>query len=590
MKTADALRLLALALGGIAFAWGVYAVSLYGWRDLYADQWRSYGHLLSLPFPDNILFLDNGHRPVVSNLLRVAEIAWFRGELWLQWLAGLSFAVAAVLVGWRIVLRDRAIGRSSQAAAAATLAVAVFWLANSRMLMHPNESVHTYLITLMAVVAAAMGARLAGGGSRIGAEIAVASVCCFIATFAFGAGIALFVAFALALVIARAHWANVVFVCAALAVTLAVYFALPGGEGVSGVLQVRPLANARVAAQWLASPVMYLLLPFVDGNQSGALPFEPLRRLAGWTSAAYAVLFGDVWTSVVPQALVGGAGIVMLFMHSFSAWQQRAMTATRFTGCVLAWFGLGVAGVVALSRVGYFEVHPAQIYASRYLPWACLFWAGLGLIALGRPLVEGSRAGRVKRPWVVAAVAVIAAAALAGNASWMQWARYTQALIRHQASAVLTDVYSASLFQGETVPEEVRAGLPRVREARIAMFAHPAAGRLGTRPGELPAALFPAEVVARARPFTSDDGVAALEIEAALPPAFPKLRAAYWVFTDESGVVIGYGHASPLDAHSGIAGFVRADRPRATVRAHPWPDAGGFVPGLLLRIADASTG
>jgi len=55
-------------------------------------------------------------------------------------------------------------------------------------------------------------------------------------------------------------------------------------------------------------------------------------------------------------------------------------------------------------------------------------------------------------------------------------------------------------------------------------------------------------------------------------------------------VVIGYGHANPLDAHAAIAGFVRAEPPRAAVRAYPWPDAGGFVPGLVLRIVEAKPG
>jgi hypothetical protein len=251
---------------------------------------------------------------------------------------------------------------------------------------------------------------------------------------------------------------------------------------------------------------------------------------------------------------------------------------------VFAWFGLGVAGVVSLSRLGYFDVHPGQIYANRYLPWSCLFWAGLVLIALGRPRVEATGARETARPWVLAAVTFFAVAALAGNWSWMQWSRFAQTLIRHQASAVLTAVYSASLYQGETVPEEVKAGLPRVREARIAMFAHPAAGRLGTRPCELPAELFPAEVAATAKPFVSEAGVPALEIAAALPPGYPRIRADFWILTDEAGVVVGYGHADPLGASTGIAGFVRADRPRDQVRAYPWPEQGGMVPGLALRL------
>jgi len=587
MRYASVLRLVLLALAGIALAWGVYAVLCYGWRDLYADQWRLYRQFLALSFPDNVLFLENGHRPVIPNLIRVAEIAWFRGSQWMQWAVGIAFAIATVLMGWRTVFRDHAIDGLSQAACAVALALAVFWLANSRMLMHPNESVHTYLITLMVALAGAVGARLAHGARGIGPEIVVGSTCCLVATFSFGPGVALFVALGLSLVIARARWGNVVFLMVALVVTLAAYFALPGAEGVSGVLQVRPLDNARVAAQWLSSPIMYVLLPFLDRGYAGALPFEFLRQFAGWTSGAYTARFGEVWNSVGPQAAVGAMGIAALFLQSINCWRQVSMTPTRFSGLVFAWFGLGVAGVVSLSRLAYFDVHPGQVYANRYLPWPCLFWAGLVLVTLGRPRKDATAAREKAHLWVVAAVTFFAVAAVASNSSGMQWSRFTQALIRHQASAVLTDVYSASLYQGETLPDEVKAGLPLVRDARIAMFAHPAAGRLGMRLDGLPADFGPEAVQASAKSFVSDVGVVALEIAATLPAGYPHTRVEYWVLTDESGVVVGYAHADPLDSTTRIAGFVRADRSRDSVRAYPWPDKGGPGPGVTLRLAAA---
>src|ERR1700719_569883 len=52
----------------------------YGLLDLYADQWRTYPKIAALPFPDNLLFLDNGHRPVLANLIRLADLAWFSGD------------------------------------------------------------------------------------------------------------------------------------------------------------------------------------------------------------------------------------------------------------------------------------------------------------------------------------------------------------------------------------------------------------------------------------------------------------------------------------------------------------------------------
>jgi hypothetical protein len=350
------------------------------------------------------------------------------------------------------------------------------------------------------------------------------------------------------------------------------------------------LDNARIAAQWLASPFVHVALPFLEGNVAVALPFELLRRVAVWSSGAYAAHFGTVWESAGPQALVGAIGIAVLFQQSVACWRERAVPPIRFTGLVLAWFGLGVAGVVSLSRLAYFDVHPGQIYTHRYLPWPCLFWAGLVMILLGRPRKQEAPAQETVRLWVVVAVILFAIGALARNHSAMQWSRFVQTLIRHQATAVLTDVYSASIYQGETLPDEVKSGLPLVRNARVAMFAHPAATLLGTRVDGLPADFVPTAVEARARPFVSDAGVAALEIAASLPPGYPRVRADYWMLTDESGIVIGYAHADPLDSVTQIAGFLRAERPLERVKAYPWAKHDGPGAGITLRLATDAAG
>jgi hypothetical protein len=166
-------------------------------------------------------------------------------------------------------------------------------LANSRA--DVSQRISSHLITLLvAIVAPSVFGRRAwprSGGRSPSAPVAVA-------TFSFGPGLALFVALAVVLAIVRASWRHVALVIVAMLATLAVYFALPGGQGVSGVLKLQPAANLRIAAQWLASPIMYLLLPLVDGNLAGVLPGELLRRVATWTAGRYEAQFGNVWQSV----------------------------------------------------------------------------------------------------------------------------------------------------------------------------------------------------------------------------------------------------------------------------------------------------
>src|SRR5262249_20118578 len=49
----------------------------FGWRQPMFDQWREYETFLDLPFPQNVIQLNNGHRPMLPNLVRIAEIEWF---------------------------------------------------------------------------------------------------------------------------------------------------------------------------------------------------------------------------------------------------------------------------------------------------------------------------------------------------------------------------------------------------------------------------------------------------------------------------------------------------------------------------------
>jgi hypothetical protein len=168
----------------------------------------------------------------------------------------------------------------------------------------------------------------------------------------------------------------------------------------------------------------------------------------------------------------------------------------------------------------------------------------------------------------------------------MHWARISQTLVRHQACAVLADVYSAALVQGETVLEDVTDALPLVRAAGIAMFAHPAAYPLGSVLAGGTDALFDAPAQATARAFTAASGKPALEITASMPAGYPAPAADYWILTDDAGHVTGFAHFDPLDGHRQISGFV--GRVTGEIRAYPWVNGKG--PGTGIRLAIGAGG
>lgn len=71
------------------------------------------------------------------------------------------------------------------------------------------------------------------------------------------------------------------------------------------------------------------------------------------------------------------------------AWLQRERNRRVLLGLGLAAFAAGAAGIVSLARLSYFQRHPEQLFADRYLPWSCLFW--LGLLLASYPIQKSSR-------------------------------------------------------------------------------------------------------------------------------------------------------------------------------------------------------
>lgn len=555
-----ALRWALVALAAALVATGAAAVLRYGWHDLYADAWRIYGRMLALGFPLNVLALENGHRPVLPSLLRLAELHLLDANHVLQGAVGLALAVASVVAGaWRIA-RDASLAPLARAAASAALAAAVFWLGNARMLMHPLEAVQTYLVLAMLVAGAIAAGRVVDGPAR-GAGLAACIACGTVATFSFGTGIVAFPALAVTLVAARAPWRTVAGLAAGLAAALAAYVLLPGGNAVAGLAGVDPWRNLQVAAQWLASPLHAYTLP---------LRLLGAPRIAAWGSAPGA----GTW--------IGLAGVAALTAMTLACRRRGRAGATERLGLTLGWFAVGAAALVALVRLDYFAAHPAQLYAPRYLPWPCLLWASLALLALGAPRRAGA-----PLPWAAAiAVALVALGALAQQKAWADWSRGVQTMLRHHAVVALADLWSTSRYAGETVGDEVKGALPALRERRIAMFAHPAASLLGTRLASLPTSVVAPQRL-RVAAYASDAGTPAVDFEAGLARDPARPRAPLWLVTDAQGVVVGYAHPAPLRARGTLSGVARAP-PDGTLLAFPWVDGRVVGPGVRLALPPSS--
>ena len=100
-------KLLWLASAAFTTA-GLAAMFVLSPKVLYADTWRFTGHFLATAWPGKVLDADNGHREILPNLVRVAELQWLDGNQWLQIFVGASLACATIAVLARAIRHESA--------------------------------------------------------------------------------------------------------------------------------------------------------------------------------------------------------------------------------------------------------------------------------------------------------------------------------------------------------------------------------------------------------------------------------------------------------------------------------------------------
>lgn len=451
---------LAVAVAGIAL------MLLVAPRVPYADAWRLYAKLLEQPFLAGVTSADNGHRELLPNAVRWTEMHRLGGDQTLGIVLGALLALAACVV-WLRAIAQAQLPAATRAAAGLIAVLGLFWLGNERALAHAHESVRVYLIVLCLMLALV---RIAGFRADVRQTVPAAALA-LLATLTFGSGIASFGAIAVVLALGRAKRAAWAAWTAGLVIALVLYL---GGasSAVTGTLSFDPIGQAVLLARWLASPFVYVFWPLLDPAVAARVPGAPLRAAATAAATAFTAHVGPVQTAVWPQALIGTAGLASLSIASWRAWRRPADTVpARRVALGVAWFGLAVGGLIALSRAAYFVEFPDQLHAPRYLPWSSLFWAGLLSAALLAP-------GRWPRP----ALALLVAAIVAPSTLWMaELARSMQRTAERTAIAAVTGLLPDSQPLGETVASELAAALPALRRDALGPYRGLEAQCLGQR-------------------------------------------------------------------------------------------------------------
>lgn len=432
----------------------------------YADQWNHYAHLLQRPFFAGIFSADNGHAEVLPNLLRLIELHVGSHEI-LQIFIGAAFAAGSVLTLLDLLRRDRELGSSARAASALAIVLGIYWLGNTRALTQEHDAVHVYSVMLSLCLALRLSLCPVGACSLPRKNIIGIIALCVFASLSFGSGIASFAAVAALLIVQRVHWRQVAIVFVAALGTILLYHALPGAMIDRSGYEFGFEAIG-VALRLLGSPFVYLFWPLLDPTAAAQVPI-PLRDGFVDIANSWTTHFGDIHLSVFPQAGFGLLAIALAGWTSARAWRLDTLPAARI-GIALAWFGISVAGLIAITRTAYFGPHPDQIYAPRYLPWMSLCWSGLLLAGLARATMPRSAFMiGVSLPLLV----------LPSEIGMGILGRHRQNVAEDIALAGTVGVFPQSFALGETDLEDLQLVLPLLRDAHMAMFAWPEARLLG---------------------------------------------------------------------------------------------------------------
>jgi len=465
----NALLLYFYLMATLYAATSILAIVKFGWRQPMFDQWRMYPLLLKLPFPQNVIQLENGHRPIIPNLIRVAEINWLSANQLLQLSLGTICVVCSAVLGSIVILRQHGWSQVHRAMGVMLITLGTLWLGNARMLLHGHESLHAYLVMLCVMVA---GLCVFEAKKRNSVKWVVFScLACTVATFCFGPGISSFIGVVSLGIVLRAPWRWSLIPIATLMSCLALYlFLLPGNEGIRGSLEFSPQRSGLLAAQWLSSP-------WVNGWLGSANPHAPwvfindrtwLGSLLIWSANQLTDASGLSWSSL--SALFGIAGVCFFLYKAIVFFlKKEELTSVQAFAICTGSFVLATSITVSTTRLGYMSAHNDQIYADRYLLWPSLFWCSLLLLVLC-DIAQPHGVSR-KVSWIASAFfLVLPIALLPTQRAGAVWGSMVYRSAQALAAALRSDVYPEDAFTNDPAAAEKLQALNEFRKRHLAMY------------------------------------------------------------------------------------------------------------------------
>lgn len=473
---ASALLALALVIDTASMIW------MYGFSELHADQFNQYRTLLENEFLLGLALPANGHRHLISNIVRWLDIAVFRGDQTAGIVAGLLIWLAAWFILSLQVWRATVAQPLQSAAALLLTGLALAWMGSARVQLHGNEAPQVYFVVCCALLA--MGC-IADRERATAGRWALAVTFGVLGMLAFGSGVAIFGGLlALAVVLRHPPLRVAAATAAAIGAVLVYSVLLPGGDSVRSTVTLQPLVVLGNAATWLGSAITTGWLVW-GGEGSFGMPIEAFAAessTAAWLVASAGAVRGLAGGATTPQLaqLCGGAGMLLLTLFGAVAWwrPQRLAPLAR-VGLGIGLFTAALAVLVSMGRSEYFVAFPDQLLADRYVMWTALFWLGLGLCLLGSFAARSRLAGLAG----LALVGLLVVAAWPSHQAGASWGRAAARVMEARAAQAQTGVLLAGWpgFSNLGDIAEVQAFLDYYKAREQAMFRTPRSRLLGMR-------------------------------------------------------------------------------------------------------------
>ncbi len=368
--------------GFAALLYAVWLAEQFGLYTLYADQWRIYGMIIELPFPEGLLVDQNGHRPLVPNLVQYFNsFVLKRDQQSVMWF-GLMLALVFIAMLVVLVYRSERLDSGDKIILSSLAMVSVLHVSNGVILFHSNESVHSYpvLIALLAglwLLARPTAREASSHGSfrRIILEAAALAVLGFLGSLSFGAGAVIFPTYILIALLIRRPVPLVALTVLSWAALLIAYLGMLPENPVKSPFASHGIGVDGTGFSWLVSIFRWMSAPVSSMFELSVLQY--CFSQDRWQDLTQLVRY-----HVAPAT----AGCIFLFLAILTV--RRFFKASSGSALEDVLLGLGIAMVaigclVAYTRRDLWQTLPVSVFSSRFYVWSSLIWlAGVSLAYL----------------------------------------------------------------------------------------------------------------------------------------------------------------------------------------------------------------